>query len=29
MGRVSQPMLSLLPAQARSIGACAGLLEGP
>jgi transposase len=29
MGRVSQPVLSLLPAQARSIGACAGLLEGP
>src|ERR1035438_4209931 len=29
MGRVSQPVLSLQPAQARSIGPSAGLLEGP
>jgi len=29
MGRVSQPVLPMLPAQARSIGASAGLLEGP
>jgi hypothetical protein len=29
MGRVSQPVLPLLPAQARSIGPSAGLLEGP
>ena len=29
MGRVSQPVLPLLPAQARSIGASVGLLEGP
>ena len=29
MGRVSQPVLALLPAQARSIGPSAGLLEGP
>ena len=27
--RVSQPVLPMLPAQARSIGASAGLLEGP
>jgi hypothetical protein len=29
MGRVIQPVLPLLPAQARSIGPSAGLLEGP
>src|SRR5680860_128906 len=29
MGRVSQPVLPLLPGQARSVGASAGLLEGP
>ena len=29
MGRVNQPVLPLLPAQARSIGPSAGLLEGP
>jgi hypothetical protein len=29
MGLVSQPVLVMLPAQARSIGASAGLLEGP
>jgi transposase len=29
MGRVSEPVLPLLPAEARSIGATAGLLEGP
>jgi prepilin-type processing-associated H-X9-DG protein len=29
MGRVSQPVLPLLPAQARSLGPSAGLLEGP
>jgi hypothetical protein len=29
MGRVSQPVLPLQPAQARSIGPSAGLLEGP
>src|ERR1039458_2581278 len=29
MGRVSQPVLPLMPAQARSIGPSAGLLEGP
>ena len=29
MGRVTQPVLPLLPAQARSIGPSAGLLEGP
>jgi transposase-like protein len=29
MGRVSRPVLSLLPAEARSIGPSAGLLEGP
>jgi hypothetical protein len=29
MGRVSQPVLPLLPAKARSIGASVGLLEGP
>jgi transposase-like protein len=29
MGRVSQPVLPLQPAQARSIGSSAGLLEGP
>lgn len=29
MGRVSQPVLPLLPPRARSIGASAGLLEGP
>src|SRR5664279_5950321 len=29
MGLVSQPVLPMLPAQARSIGASAGLLEGP
>ena len=29
MGRVSQPVLPLLPAQARSIGPSVGLLEGP
>jgi hypothetical protein len=29
MGRVSQPVLPLLPAEARSIGPSAGLLEGP
>src|SRR5680860_1623585 len=29
MGRVSQPVLPFLPAQARSVGASAGLLEGP
>jgi transposase-like protein len=29
MGVVSQPVLPMLPAQARSIGASAGLLEGP
>ena len=29
MGRVSQPVLPMLPAQARSIGASVGLLEGP
>src|SRR5664279_1871055 len=29
MGRVSQPMLPLIPTQARSIGPSAGLLEGP
>ena len=29
MGRVSQPVLPMLPAHARSIGASAGLLEGP
>jgi transposase-like protein len=29
MGRVSQPVLSLLPAEARSVGPSAGLLEGP
>ena len=29
MVRVTQPVLPLLPAQARSIGASAGLLEGP
>jgi hypothetical protein len=27
--RVSQPVLPMLPAQARSIGGSAGLLEGP
>jgi transposase-like protein len=29
MGRVSQPVLPLQPAEARSIGSSAGLLEGP
>jgi len=29
MGRVSQPVLPLLPAAARSVGPSAGLLEGP
>jgi prepilin-type processing-associated H-X9-DG protein len=29
MGRVSQPVLPMLPAQARSVGPSAGLLEGP
>jgi transposase len=29
MGQVSQPVLSLLPAQARSVGPSAGLVEGP
>ena len=29
MGRMTQPVLPLLPAQARSIGPSAGLLEGP
>src|SRR5664279_2156352 len=29
VGRVSQPVLPLVPAQARSIGASVGLLEGP
>jgi len=29
VGVVSQPVLPMLPAQARSIGASAGLLEGP
>lgn len=29
MGGVSQPVLPMLPAEARSIGASAGLLEGP
>ena len=29
MGLVSQPVLPMLPAQARSIGPSAGLLEGP
>src|SRR5450756_820017 len=29
MGRVSQPVLPLQPAEARSIGPSAGLLEGP
>jgi transposase len=29
MGRVSQPVLSLLPAEARSVGPSAGLVEGP
>src|ERR1035437_1725271 len=29
MGRVSQPVLPMMPAQARSIGPSAGLLEGP
>jgi hypothetical protein len=29
MGRVSQPVLPLQPAQARSIGPSAGLFEGP
>src|SRR5664280_1858823 len=29
MGRVSQPMLPLIPTQARSIGPSAGLLKGP
>ncbi len=29
MGRVSQPVLPLLPAQARSVGPSAGLLEDP
>jgi len=29
MGRVSQPVLPLLPSEARSIGPSAGLLEGP
>jgi transposase len=29
MGRVSQPVLPLLPAQARSVGPSVGLLEGP
>src|SRR5674476_153613 len=29
MGRVSQPVLPLMPSQARSIGPSAGLLEGP
>ena len=29
MGRVSQPVLPLLPAEARSIGPSVGLLEGP
>jgi len=29
MGRVSQPVLALLPAEARSIGVSAGLVEGP
>src|SRR5665811_1615197 len=29
MGRVSQPVLPLIPTQARSIGPSAGLLEGP
>lgn len=29
IGRVSQPVLALLPAQARSVGPSAALLEGP
>jgi len=29
MGRVSQAVLPLLPAEARSVGPSAGLLEGP
>jgi hypothetical protein len=29
MGRVSQPVLPLLPAGARAVGASAGLVEGP
>ena len=29
IGRVSQPVLPMLPAQARSVGPSAGLLEGP
>ena len=29
MGRVRQPVLSLLPAEARSVGPSVGLLEGP
>src|SRR5688572_17578579 len=29
MGRVRQPVLPLLPAEARSVGPSAGLLEGP
>ena len=29
MGRVSQPVLALLPAEARSVGVSAGLVEGP
>src|SRR5450756_2700697 len=29
MGRVSQPVLPLQPAEARSVGPSAGLLEGP
>ena len=29
MGRVSQPVLALLPAEARAVGASAGLVEGP
>ena len=29
MGRVSQPVLPMLPAKARSVGPSAGLLEGP
>ena len=29
MGQVNQPVLSLLPAEARSVGPSAGLAEGP
>ena len=29
MGRVSQPVLALLPVEARSIGPSVGLVEGP